>query len=95
MVTAQLDDIYYEWNPSPQRVRQERLSDHVGSQQAAALVRKILGPCGLRSGRIYVNEARVVLRPDTEGYGGFMFLARLEDGDPWFPPGSPWDDHGA
>lgn len=61
-----------------------RLSEFVGSDRAERLARRFSR--FKASGRIYVNEARLVFGPVQKG-GGWVdiYLGSIEANDPWFP----------
>jgi len=79
-------DIAYERRTAPNRLLEVRLSDHVGTQEAAHMARKIREQRDERGGRFYVNEHRVIFTPVSEQDSlHYIYVGQLEDSDPWFP----------
>ncbi len=77
-------DIYYEKTIRPKVTKKDKLSAHVGEEQAAALTRKIVAIAGFNGGRFYINEHRQLFKPQGNPVE-YIYVGSLAQDDPWFP----------
>jgi hypothetical protein len=89
-MTAGGADIYYEHEERPRRFTKHLLSEDArgGAQDVRGFIGRLArSDPRQQGGRIYINEARHFFapRPDGDGDLGYVYLGRLEPGDPWFP----------
>lgn len=79
-------DIYYEKTVRPKVTKEDRLSDHVGAEKAAALALKIVAVAGFSGGTFYINEHRQLFKPMTKGSTvEYLYVGALPPDAPWFP----------
>jgi hypothetical protein len=84
-LTAGAADIRYVRNPRPKVQQTVLLSDEVGRETARALASRLGQYKGKEGGRIYINESCELFAPvATGGDYRYLYLGRLEEGDPWF-----------
>jgi hypothetical protein len=90
VLEAGANDVRYEVR-SGNRIRIEKLSDHVGSAAAGRLGKRISQVKTTSGGRFYINERMELFTPlSTGGAVEYIYVGCLDE-DAWFPPPDGFD----
>jgi hypothetical protein len=85
VLSASLDDIYYEEQPRPDVTRKVRLSATAGGARAREVARMVVGVKG-GSGRFYLNEFHRVFAPVSDTLPvEYVYVGELDLTAGWFP----------
>lgn len=89
VVAAGGDDLYYEAETAPRRIRRHSLAEIAGKPAARQLAQRLAAHKGHGGGRVYLNEAQAFFAPVNNGEQDYeyRYLGSL-DGALWFPAGA-------